>query len=44
VMYEHGVTHAETTGIIETNEKAISHWKNYDHIQHKRKRCFIKMF
>ncbi len=44
VMYEYGVTHAETTGIIETNEKAISHWKNYDHIQHKRKRCFIKMF
>ena len=44
VMMEHGVTHVETTGIIETNEKAINHWKNYDHIQHKRKRCFIKMF
>lgn len=44
VMFEHGVTHVETTGIIETNEKAISHWKNYDHIQHKRKRCFIKHF
>ena len=44
VMFEHGVTHVETTGIIETNEKAISHWKNYDHIQHKRKRCFKKMF
>lgn len=44
VMIEHGVTHVETTGIIETNDKAISHWKNYDHIQHKRKRCFIKMF
>ncbi len=44
VMMEHGVTDVETTGIIETNEKAISHWKNYDHIQHKRKRCFIKEF
>lgn len=44
VMMEHGVREVETTGIIETNEKAISHWKNYDHIQHKRKRCFKKMF
>ncbi|MCB9065364.1 MAG: GNAT family N-acetyltransferase [Chitinophagales bacterium] len=44
VMIQHGVREVETTGIIETNEKAISHWKNYDHIQHKRKRCFIKMF
>lgn len=44
VMIEHGVKEVETTGIIETNEKAISHWKNYDHIQHKRKRCFKKMF
>lgn len=44
VMMDHGVSHVETTGIIETNEKAINHWKNYDHIQHKRKRCFIKMF
>ncbi len=33
----------ETTGIFETNHKAIEHWKNYDHIQHKRKRCFRKM-
>lgn len=32
----------ETTGIFETNHKAIEHWKNYEHVQHKRKRCFIK--
>jgi N-acetylglutamate synthase-like GNAT family acetyltransferase len=44
VMQEHGVEYVETTGMIETNEKAINHWKNYDHIQHKRKRCFRKMF
>ena len=44
VMNEHGVQYVETTGMIETNEKAINHWKNYDHIQHKRKRCFRKMF
>ncbi len=44
VMIKYGVTHVETTGIIETNQKAIQHWKNYDHIQHKRKRCYRKDF
>lgn len=33
----------ETTGIFETNHKAIEHWKNYEHLQHKRKRCFSKV-
>lgn len=42
VMLEHGVTDVETTGIFETNTKAIQNWKNYDHIQHKRKRCWTK--
>ncbi len=32
----------ETTGIFETNHKAIQHWKNYKHIQHKRRRCYKK--
>lgn len=44
VMQRNGTEYVETTGMIETNEKAINHWKNYDHIQHKRKRCFRKMF
>jgi len=39
-----GVKAVETTGIFETNEKAISHWKNYENKQHKRKRSFIKVF
>ncbi len=43
-MADHGLKHIETTGIFETNEKAIGNWKNYEHIQHKRKRCFVKMF
>lgn len=43
IMIDHGVEWVETTGIIETNEKAINHWKNYEHIQHKRKRCYRKM-
>ncbi len=37
-----GAKWAETTGMIETNHKAIQNWKSYEHIQHKRKRCFIK--
>jgi len=41
-MLDHGVVHVETTGIFETNHEAINHWKSYDHIQHKRKRCFKK--
>ncbi len=41
---ENGIKFTETTGIIETNQKAIHMWKNFEHIQHKRKRCFIKMF
>lgn len=39
---ENGVKFTETTGIIETNNKAIQTWKNFENIQHKRKRCFIK--
>lgn len=43
-LVDAGAKYAETTGMIETNQKAIQHWKNYKHIQHKRKRCFIKKF
>lgn len=43
-LIEVGAKYAETTGMIETNAKAIQHWKNFEHIQHKRKRCFIKRF
>ncbi len=32
----------ETTGNFENNHNVISNWKNFDHIQHKRRRCFIK--
>ena len=43
-MIRHKVKFVETTGIFETNQKAITTWKNYEHIQHKRRRCFRKMF
>lgn len=41
-MQKRGITQMETTGMFETNMTAISNWKNYDHIQHKRRRCFVK--
>ncbi len=41
-MLKDGINTIETTGIFETNQHAISNWKNFDHIQHKRRRCFIK--
>ncbi len=36
------IKHVETTGMLETNQQAIAYWKHFDHIQHKRKRCFKK--
>lgn len=42
VMEKYGVTEMETTGIFEDNQKVIQNWKNYEHIQHKRKRCWTK--
>lgn len=42
VMEKYNVSEVETTGIFETNQKAIQNWKNYEHIQHKRKRCWKK--
>ena len=39
-----GVKFVETTGMLENNLVAIQMWKSFDHIQHKRKRCYRKMF
>jgi len=41
---ENGIEYVETTGMLETNHIAIQHWKLYDHVQHKRKRCYRKMY
>ncbi|MDQ2178662.1 hypothetical protein [Marinifilum sp. D714] len=41
---EDGLRFAETTGMLENNHVAIQLWKSFDHIQHKRKRCYRKMF
>jgi hypothetical protein len=41
-MMKQGITQMETTGMFESNHTAISNWKNFEHIQHKRRRCFVK--
>ena len=41
-MLKQGIVHMETTGIFETNQNVISNWKNYEYIQHKRRRCYVK--
>ena len=41
-MRKQGIKTMETGGIFETNHNVISNWKNYEHIQHRRRRCFIK--
>ncbi len=40
-MLKQGLNTIETTGIFETNHNVISNWKNYEHIQHKRRRCYV---
>lgn len=41
-MTRRGIDTMETTGVFESNYNVISNWKNYDHIQHKRRRCYYK--
>ncbi len=41
-MIENGIKIVESTGMFESNLKGATHWKNYDHVQHKRRRCFVK--
>ncbi|MEQ8323906.1 MAG: GNAT family N-acetyltransferase [Vicingaceae bacterium] len=41
-MLELGINVMETTGVFETNQAVIANWKNYEHIQHKRRRCYLK--
>lgn len=41
-MLRQGIDQMETTGIFESNHNVISNWKNYEHIQHKRRRAYRK--
>jgi limonene-1,2-epoxide hydrolase len=41
-MLKSGIEIMETTGIFEDNHNVIANWKNYENIQHKRRRCYVK--
>ena len=41
-MMKLGIDQMETTGVFETNQNVIGNWKNYEHTQHKRRRCYVK--
>lgn len=39
---DYKIQFVETTGMLENNNVAIQMWKMFDHVQHKRKRCYTK--
>ena len=39
---QYGVKYAETTSILETNNKNQANWEEYEKIQHKRRRAYLK--
>ena len=41
-IYENGISTFETTGVFENNMAVIANWKSYNHVQHKRRRCYVK--
>lgn len=41
-MKKAGINTMETTGVFENNQNVITNWKSYEHVQHKRRRCYIK--
>lgn len=41
-LWDDGIRNIETTGVFESNSEVINNWKKYDHIMHKRRRCYVK--
>jgi len=41
-IWDNGIREFETTGVFEENKEVINNWKNYEHRQHKRRRCYVK--
>ena len=39
---QYGIERVETTAILETNTKNLANFIIFDHIQHKRRRAFVK--
>ena len=42
VGVKHGVKYAETGPELEDNKAIQNPWKDYDYVQHKRRRCWVK--
>ena len=43
VMNEEKIEYCETNLNLEDNIHIQNQWKNFEHIQHKRRRCYIKL-
>ena len=41
-MVDHNIEYCETNLNLEDNKSILNQWKNFNHIQHKRRRSFIK--
>jgi len=41
IMYSYGIKRVETTSILETNNKSLACFEDFDKIQHKRRRAYI---
>ncbi len=39
---KYGIRRVETTAILETNHKSLANFADFDHIQHKRRRAYVK--
>ena len=39
---QYGIQRVETTAILENNHKSQANFADFDHIQHKRRRAYIK--
>ncbi|MBR4849304.1 MAG: N-acetyltransferase [Alistipes sp.] len=39
---KYGIQRVETTSILETNHKSLANFSDFDYIQHKRRRAFVK--
>lgn len=39
---KYGIKRVETTAILETNHKSLANFADFEHIQHKRRRAYIK--
>lgn len=41
-LIENGVKYAETNGTLEDNVMINNQWDGFEHVKHKRKRCYVK--